>query len=51
MYAIRSYYVLIGRGGINAYTGLSNMQLVEEKAVAGDKQCTILLEAMSYNFV
>ncbi len=38
--------MLIGRGGINAYTGLSNMQLVEEKAVAGDKQCTILLEAM-----
>ncbi|WP_436416812.1 butyrate kinase [Petrimonas sp.] len=40
--------MVVGKGGLYAYTGLNNAYEVEIAALAGDKKCYDVLEAMAY---
>ncbi|MDO5663760.1 MAG: butyrate kinase [Bacteroidia bacterium] len=40
--------MVVGKGGLYAYTGLNNAYEVEKAAQAGDKKCNDVLEAMAY---
>ena len=40
--------MVVGKGGLYAYTGLNNAYEVEQAAQAGDKKCYDVLEAMAY---
>ncbi len=40
--------MVVGKGGLYAYTGLNNAYEVELAAQAGDKKCRDVLEAMAY---
>jgi butyrate kinase len=40
--------MVVGKGGLYAYTGLNNAYEVEKAAQAGDKKCYDVMEAMAY---
>lgn len=40
--------MIVGKGGMSAYTGSNDAYQIEQKALAGDAKCLEVLEAMAY---